>query len=216
MSDIDRRLIRLFEFALWAAKLTLNGSLSTDDLIDIELHVYPDGDLAGNFWDTKSTAGMWVELAGLQGRRWPLSWQSKAEPAIANHTQEAETVSLSIAIRNEAAPLQRLLATLLGRPITCRVFEDNEATTTAVKKGYSPSLRHLPRHQRCALGTVHETFFMDDDLTGQGKEEYQKIVAEYGHMLLEHKDTKEHKGDFFTKELPRVQFDAQLRMLGVH
>ena len=124
-------------------------------------------------------------------------------------------VSLSIAIRNEAAPLQLLLSTLLGRPVRTRVFEDNEATITAARKGYSPSLRHLPRHQRCALGTVHETFWTDPDQTEEELAEKAKIVAQWGEMVLEHKDTKLHKGDFFTKELPRTEFEGALKMMRV-
>ena len=64
-----------------ASSHMLEGSLSTDDASIAELHVFPDGDLAGNFWDTQSTAGLWVEIAGLDNRTWPVVWQSKAEPA---------------------------------------------------------------------------------------------------------------------------------------
>ena len=99
----------------------LQGSLSTEDRDVVELHVYADGDLNGNMWDTKSTAGLWVELSGLNERMWPVCWSSKAEPATASTTQESEMVSLSLAVRNEACPLQMLLATLLGRPVLCKV-----------------------------------------------------------------------------------------------
>ena len=194
----------------------LEGALSTQDLTDVELHVYPDGDLAGNMWDTKSTAGLWIELSGRDGRAWPISWrQSKSEPASAAHTQEAEMVALSIAIRNEAAPLQILLATLLSQAMKVKVFEDNTACITAAKKGYSPSLRHLPRHQRCALGTVHETFFEDADAPEEDLKARRAIVDKWGVMELLHKDTKEHKGDFFTKELARADFEAAVRKMGV-
>ena len=214
-AECDRRLTRLFEFVLYASHFVLTGELSHADAADIELPVYPDGDLCGNFWDTKSTAGLWCELSGRDGRSWPLSWQSKAEPATAAHTQEAEMVSLSMAVRNEATPLQQLLSALLGRPVLCRVFEDNTACITAAEKGYSPSLRHLARHQRCALGTVHETFFEDADATPMEAEARRRIICEYGEMRLEHKDTKQHKGDFFTKELPRVEFDNACQMMKI-
>ena len=214
-SECDRRMVRLFEYAKSAADECLQGCLSEEDLPDVELHVYPDGDLCGNFWDTKSTSGLWIELAGKAGRTWPLTWGSKAQPATSHHTQEAEMVSLSIGIRNEAAPLQLLIATLIGRPLRARVFEDNEACIVAAKKGYSPSLRHLARHQRIALGSVHETFFGEDDPTEEEVHDRKAIIDQWGEMLLEYKDTKEHKGDFFTKELARPQFEAAVRMMNV-
>ena len=144
-----------------------------------------------------------------------MSWSSKAQPASASHTQEAETVSLSIAIRNDAIPLQILLSTLLGRPMRTKVFEDNEACITAARKGYSPSLRHLPRHQRLALGVVHETFYTDDDETEEDLKEKERMRKQFGDIVLEHKDTKDHKGDFFTKELPRPAFEAAVRMMKI-
>ena len=110
------------------------GALSPENAEDMEIHAYPDGDLARHFWDTKSTSGSWIELAGRAGRQWPLAWSSKAQPASAAHTQEAEMVSLSMAIRNEAAPLQVLFAALLGRPVPVVVWEANEAAITAAKK----------------------------------------------------------------------------------
>ena len=124
-------------------------------------------------------------------------------------------VSLSLALRNEACPLQLLLSTLLGRPVTVRVFEDNTATITAAEKGYSPSLRHLPRHQRCALGTVHEMFFLDEDATQEEREAKQHNDSTLGPLLLEHKETTKHKGDFFTKELDRQAFESAKALMGM-
>ena len=109
-----------------------------------------------------------------------------------------------------------MLSTLLGRPITVKVYEDNSATITAAEKGYSPSLRHLARHQRCALGTVHETFFfVDEDAPKEEIEAKEMIDSTLGKMLLEHKDTKMHKGDFFTKELSRQEFDNAKALMGM-
>ena len=213
--ECDRRLIRLYEYAYGAQDYLLEGSLSTEDRDVVELHVYADGDLNGNMWDTKSTAGFWIELSGLRNRTWPVYWASKAEPATASTTQESEMVALSMAARNEACPLQLLLSTLLGRPVVCKVFEDNAATITAAEKDYSPSLRHLRRHQRCALSTVHETFFIDEDCTDEELAARRSNEQTYGQMLLLHKETSKHKADFFTKELSRVQFQNALKMMNV-
>ena len=144
-----------------------------------------------------------------------MNWQSKVEAASAAHTQEAEMVSLSMGIRNDAAPLQILLATLLCRPSVTKVFEDNEARITAARKGYSPSLRHLPRRQRCALGTVHETFYEDEDATTEEVETRRLLVEKWGSMELIHCETKKHKGDFFTKELPRGEVETAIAAMGI-
>ena len=203
------------QYALHSASDRLEGSLSAEDAQTVELHVFPDADLNGNFWDTKSTAGLWIELAGQSNRTWPVTWSTKAEPASAGSTQEAEMVSLSMALRNEACPLQHMLATLLGRPVTVRVFEDNTATITAAEKGYSPTLRHLPRHQRVALGTVHEMFFLDSDATQEERDDKAQKDATLGEFLLEHMDTSTHKGDFFTKDLDRPAFEAAKALIGM-
>ena len=84
-AECDRRLVRLFEYCKYAASWTLHGELGTADLNRVELMVYADADLAGNFWDTKSTTGIWVELASGQ-RSWPVSWASKTQPATSSHT----------------------------------------------------------------------------------------------------------------------------------
>ena len=80
----------------------------------------------------------------------------------------------------------------------------------ACVKGYSPSLRHLPRHQRCALGTVHDTCFGDS-----GSDDREQLEAQYGIISLEHKVSEKHKGDMFTKEMPRQQFESLKALLGM-
>ena len=53
-------------------------------------------------------------------------------------------------------PVQGLIEMILGRPVVCEIGEDNSATIAAVRKGYSPHLRHLLRQQRCSLGQTQE------------------------------------------------------------
>ena len=115
-------------------------------------------------------------------------------------------VALSLGIRNEACPLQHLLSALLGRPVLTRVYEDNQATISAAQKGYSPTLRHLARHQRCALSVVHETFWVDEDASAEEHEARRIITETLGEMRLEHKESSVHKADGFTKELPKAEF----------
>ena len=101
-------------------------------------------------------------------------------------------------------PLQDLVQLLLRKPIALVVKEDNTACIQAVRKGYSPALRSMPRTQRVSLGDIHETF-----------EEHQAQRLSDGPVLLQHQETKQHKGDVFTKYLDPTNYNDALRRLGV-
>ena len=107
--------------------------------------------------DTFSTSGHFIEIVGAGDRGMPLSWAARKQGGTAQHTAEAETVSMAACLRNEAIPLQSLMQAILRRPIDLEIMEANAATITSVNKGYSPSLRHLPRTQRVSLGLLHES-----------------------------------------------------------
>ena len=134
----------------------------------------------------------------------PLTWACRRQGATSSHTQEAETVSLSHCMREDALPLQDLVQLLLRKPVALVVKEDNTACIQAVRKGYSPSLRHMARTQRVSLGDLHETF-----------EERQAEGHDDGPVLLQHQETKQHKGDVFTKYLDPTTYNNALRRLGV-
>ena len=123
------------------------------------------------------------------------------------HTAEAETVSLAHCCRQELIPLQILLQAMLGEAVDCVVKEDNAACTIAVMKGYSPSLRHLKRMQRIALGHLHEIFFEDEHHDGSANTD--------GKFTLEKAATADHKGDLFTKELHPAQFNHALDLIRI-
>ena len=87
-------------------------------------------------------------------------------------------------------------------------MEDNSATIVAINKGYSPTLRHLPRTQRIALGFLHDTLSPDSD-DELGLHEHE------GPLTVEKDDTDSHKGDVFTKEMSRQSFEEKLHKLGM-
>lgn len=201
----DRALRRLMAYVAATADLTLQGTLSTADSETVEVHLYPDADLVGEKSSSRSTSGLCAELAApAAGHYWPLSWSSRRQTATASSTCEAETMSLSSAMRKEGAPLQQLYCQLLGRPVTLRVHEDNTQCIQAVRRGYSPSLRHLARTQRVALGSLNEFFFGEKGLEEQG-----------GQAFLQHCGTCDHKGDVFTKSLQVGPFERAREMLGL-
>ena len=211
----DGALKRILSYCGQTLGLELCGSLRAGDISTVEIHVYPDADLGGDGSTTKSTAGLWVELATPDSSRsWPVMWSSRKQACTASSTCEAETLSLdsaasllglSGAVRKEGAPLQALLSATLGRPVRMIVFEDNTQCIAAVRRGYSASLRHLPRTQRLALGVMHEIFYGDEDECGEAA----------GLCELRYCESKRHKGDVFTKVLPRGPFRDALARIGM-
>ncbi len=143
--------------------LKLHFQLSEADLQDCELHHWPDVDQGGDHDSSKSTSGMWLSIMSKDGQRqWPLAWSSKKQTT-SNSTCEAETISLAVNLQKEVIPLWLLLGQLLDRPMRLRTFEDNSATIIAIQKGFSASLRHLPRTQRLSVGFAHEFFHGHED-----------------------------------------------------
>ena len=104
----------------------------------------------------------------------------------------------------DAIPIQALVERILRMPVPMVVHEDNTSAITAVRKGYSPALRHLPRTQRICLGSLHEIF------VGQNTEDGGR-----GNIELVHADTSTHKGDMFTKDMPPKAYREKVGLLRV-
>ena len=113
-------------------------------------------------------------------------------------------MSLAQCLREEALSLQELIQAVLRRAVPLVVKEDNTACIQAVRKGYSPTLRHLKRTQRISLGELHEAF-----------EEQGADDGSSGSVTLEHAETKTHKGDVFTKYMSPAAFREAVARLGV-
>ena len=207
--DADRKLHRIFSYLSGANRLTLMGELSTADKDSVRLAAWPDADFAGDYMSTKSTSGYYLELFSgddvlKQNRCFPISWGSNKQGCTSQHTGESEVVSLASCLRKELLPTQLLMEKLLRRPVDALILEDNNAAITAVNKGYSPNMRHLPRTQKTSIGLLHE-IIVEEDITCDsiGKIELMKV------------DTKVHKGDMFTKELEVRDFAAAVDLLGM-
>eukprot|EP00971_Amphidinium_carterae_P005978 117801-Amphidinium_carterae.1 len=72
-------------------------------------------------------------------------------------------------------------------------YEDNKQTISAVRRGYSKKLRHLPRVHKISVGTLHE--LLDGD----------QPIGE-----LKYHPTATHKADMFTKCLKPIMFQSAL------
>jgi len=166
----------------------------------VMLIAWPDADLAGDFMTTKSTSGFFLEARRAEGRSFPISWGSKKQGCTAQHTAEAETISLATCLRSELLPAQFLLQKIIRRPVNAMVMEDNEATITSIRKGYSPAMRHLPRVHRISIGLLHEITTREE-------------TADDGNVRVHKAATADHKGDLFTKELDRAKYEHALSMI---
>jgi hypothetical protein len=203
-AECDRRLHRLYCYVHSSIEQVLKGTLSTADFDVVHIDFWADADLAGDLFSTKSTSGRFVELVGKEGRSMPLHWGSKQQSSTQRHTQGAETVALATGLAEDGLSLQQLVSTILRKPIPMIVREDNNATILAIKKGYSPSLRALPRTERVSLGALHE-FFHEQDAHD----------CRHGTLELVHHEGTEHKADIFTKEMPPKAFNDKLGLMGV-
>ena len=167
------------------------------------LNCYVDADLAGDRQHTRSQSGMFIELVGAQGRRWPIAWASRKQPLSAASSGAAELISLAAAMRKDILPLQYILAVLLGRPINVKVFEDNTACLQSIRNGYSPGMRDLTRTLRISIEALHELHVL------------QPFADEFGFINFEKIESDKQKSDMFTKILQRMQFEQGCFDVGI-
>ena len=195
-ADSDRRLHRVYCYLSGALDQVLTGELATSDREMARIQAWPDADLNGCHLTTKSTSGFFLNIVGSNGRIFPLGWGSKKQGATAQHTAEAELISLASCLRSELIPVQSLMQEILQRPVEAELLEDNAATIIAVNRGYSLAMRHVRRTQRTSLGLIHD-MITEEPEEGQGR------------IRLIKASTADHLGDAFTKELdPRAFKDA--------
>ena len=81
-AECDRRLDRPVDYMASNGNLVLAGSLGEHDLDAIELVLWPDADLNGDEFHTKSTSGCFLELAGAEGRSMPMAWGARKQPKV--------------------------------------------------------------------------------------------------------------------------------------
>lgn len=220
--DSDRKTHWVYSYLKDAHDLVLTGSQSTADRDVAEPVGWRDADHAGEYMHSKSTNGVATTLRSREARRgrFPIGWGSKRQGCSAQHTGEAEVASLETALRNEMISAQILIQTLLRRPVDGKIMEDNSACVLAVRKGFSPNTRHIQRTQRVSVGMLNEMLVRRDD------EEADDLGLDMieihgsprkgdGHLEIEQVPTASHKGDLFTKELDRAQFQRALGMINM-
>jgi hypothetical protein len=192
----DKQLTHLFSYLQQTQASALHAFIDVNDRDTLELHAYPDADLAGTFDTTKATSGGFIHIDS-KNTYFPLDWFSKRQTATAHSTTEAELISASKMLRETLIPLTDLRALMLDRVVKGIIHEDNMSTITVIESGYSPQLRYLQKHHRVSLGLVHELCQSDD-------------------IDVKHCPTDKQKGDILTKGLARPKHEPACRMVGLY
>ena len=190
----DGQLARLIAYINTTTTHRLVGTVQ-DDPRELHLALYVDAYFAGEE-GAKSTSGGFFALKGPNSHL-PLAWISKRQTSVSRSTTEAEIVSLAFSLYQEGLPTLSLWDRLLGRPMTLRIHEDNQATILVARKGHSSKLRSISRTHRVNLASLAEQL-----QEGTGVE-------------LEYVKTDFQAADIFTKALPPHKWDHALRLLGM-
>ena len=152
-----------------------------DDAASMSLECWADSDLAGRHFDSRSTAGYLVKLAGST-----VIFRSTVERRVANSTCEAESYALRNACREVewTRGLLRELGMLHHGPTT--VFQDNQST---IKLSKNPVMHDRSKHYRIA-------------------QHYVRSLVTTEAIKLEYLPTKDMLADIFTKALPISTFSS--------
>ena len=184
------------------AELCLRHQLNPADKESAFLGFSPDAELGGDPYTTKASGGFWLEISSPCGeRKWPVSFGSKKAGHSSESTADSETWSL---IGAHDPTLKRDIIPILHQPAKLVGEEDTTACIAAVKRGYSPPLRYLQRHAQVNLGFCHEVFHPNWD---------DQVAPKYLSELT-YWESKSHKGDWMTKELPPKDFLNAVSLAG--
>ena len=195
----DKALVRLASYFEHFADDTLVGSLSPSDEDGLYLELYSDADWNGDPTTTKSTSGVWYELASTtSSRTFPVAWGGGKQTASASSSAESETVAASASLRKEGIPLQVLFEALLGKRLPIVLNLDNTQAISAISKVYSKRLRYLSRTHRVSIGVIHECV----------QDQEMAITVAYC-------PTDRQKADIFTKTLVPAKFVRAKEMVSL-
>ena len=205
----DRRLHRLMQYIHHHASLCLVHELQQSDRDTMRLVFSPDAELGGDAFSTKPSGGFWLHLESEDGRRrWPLCWSCKRAGHTSTATADSEVWiavgAAEMGLKKEVIPILQQLEATLGRLVLLQCREDNTQCIAAIRRGYSPALRHLKRHINLGLGFTHEVFHGDSS---------DPTAPVYWASMV-YCPSKEQLGDWMTKELAPKDFQAALEMAG--
>ena len=85
-----------------------------------------------------------------------ISFHSKRQTAVSRSTTEAEAISLTTAVFQDAVPTGDYLDEILGQEISLTCFQDNAATIAVVRNGWSIKLRHVTKTHKIDLACLYD------------------------------------------------------------
>jgi hypothetical protein len=205
----DRRLRRLMSYIRHHLDTVLTHELKQSDSNGARLVYSPDAELGGDVYSTKASGGYWLHVESADGlRRWPVCWSCKKAGHTSTATADSETWSMvgstEVGLKREVIPILQQLEVTLGRLVLLECREDNTQCIQAIRKGYSPALRHLKRHINLGLGFAHEVFYPD----------LSDSAAPVYWSTLRYCESKDQLGDMMTKELAPKAIEAAVAKLG--
>ncbi len=150
----DRRLFRIIKYMNGTTQWRQIGFVG-DSPDDVSLGLFSDADFAGDKAGQRSTSGVFLALYGPH-TFFPLSAQSKKQTAVSHSTVEAEIIAADHAIRMAGLPALPLWETILDRPLSLDVFQDNQATARIMTTGRAPTLRHIKRTHQVSVAWLNE------------------------------------------------------------
>ena len=190
----DKRLYRLTCYLKSSAHYKLKAYIG-DPASALSLRLYADADFAGDSDNARSTSGNFLVLVG-PNTYFPLSWCSVKQTSTSRSTTESEVISLANGVFAEALPMTIFWDLALGKRCDLTIMEDNQATITVVKKGYSKKLRHISRTHKVNLSSLREQCVNN-------------------HTQLQYIESKKQAADIFTKALAPQLWAPALEMLSI-
>lgn len=188
----DKRLARIFGYLRGTNDYVM--VMEANDAVNMELlyeDVESDSDHAGCIDTSRSTSGGHIVVRD-EGKNavCPVAWMSKRQGAVAPSTTDAEVGAANDILRRHALSIQGLMERILRRSVQLKHGVDNEACEVIMKSGASKALRYMPKHKRVSFHFFKEVF----DKRGDQNAEALRV------------DTKNNRGDFFTKPLDNEAF----------
>ena len=190
----DRRVARMIGYIARSADYSIIMSIH-DPPSELRLALYCDSDFAGCIDTSRSTSGYVLALEGPASFAL-LSWSSRRQKVVSRSSTEAEFVSLSGALFNDAVPMLEVWEALIP-DIHLHIFEDNQACIAIVRKGFSAKLRHLAKTHRVNVASTCELVNTNDNIG------------------LSYVETGLQRGDPLTKALAVQKWAHALELLSI-
>ena len=149
----DRQMYRLVSYLHSTSEHVMK--LRADPGQPPTLQVFTDSDFASCPHTAKSTSGIVYQISTGESR-FLVTWQSKKQSSTARSTTEAELISCASALFGESLCLHSLLEALSEQKVDIIFMQDNQATITVIRSGYSAKLRNANRVHRVNLASIHE------------------------------------------------------------